>query len=549
MEKSLIGKGCITLMSGFIKEKKNSLQALVDDSPKDDKNKVNKIHSNQKPDFFRERVRNWMKDNWLVLVIWILALALRIISAILSKGYVHPDEHYQSIEIVYNEIFGIGVIPWEFIEGARSWFYPGIVYLIFKVMIAFGASSLGSILIGVRLFSGILSMISVIVAYYFGKLLFGKEAGLFATFFIAIWYDFVFWAARTMTDGLAMNFVFLAVYLLYKAVNATKIDNTETKKQKRRTFGNLIFAGLSIGVAFMFKFSTAIIAIPLLIYLILKKKWFGAFTFCLAILFMIIIQGVIDLVTWGTFLHSPIVFFQYNIISSSSSIHGTYPFYAYLGIFAYAYSFFAVMYLLYLTIGANKNEKTFFLIAISLFFVLILSFIAHKEYRFILPVLPLLVLIAANGMNKYPKFLKKKNLRKSIHVFTALFIIFSSVSIGFFDISFRPNYNYCQAFDYIKNNEEITTIVIVEDIVLYTPGYSYLGPGRQIEEIKWFELYVVYSQFQNASICFVMTEEIYESEPWIDLMFQSNNISLVFSSVGIIRYKEVNLCVYQKISN
>ncbi|MHA1463195.1 MAG: hypothetical protein ACTSQ0_09030, partial [Candidatus Heimdallarchaeota archaeon] len=188
-------------MSGFIKEKKNSLQAQVEDSPKDNKNIVNKIHSNQKSDFFSERVRNWMKDNWLVLVIWTLALVLRIISAILSKGYVHPDEHYQSIEVVYNEIFGIGVIPWEFIEGARSWFYPGIVYLIFKVMIAFGASSIESILIGVRLFSGILSMISVIVAYYFGKLLFGKEAGLFATFFIAIWYDFVFWATRTMTDG------------------------------------------------------------------------------------------------------------------------------------------------------------------------------------------------------------------------------------------------------------------------------------------------------------------------------------------------------------
>ncbi|MHA1463392.1 MAG: glycosyltransferase family 39 protein, partial [Candidatus Heimdallarchaeota archaeon] len=341
-------------------------------------------------------------------------------------------------------------------------------------------------------------------------------------------------------------FVFLATYLIYKAVNATKIGNTETKK---RTAGNLILAGLSIGVAFMFKFSTIIIAIPLLIYLILKRKWFGVFTFCLSILFMIIIQGVIDLVTWGTFLHSPIVFFQYNIISNSSSIHGTSPFYAYLGIFAYAYSFFAIMYLLYLTIGANKNEKTFFLIATSLFFILIFSFIGHKEYRFILPVLPLFVLIAANGMNKYPKFLKKKNLRKSIHVFTASLIIFSSVSISFFDISFRPNYNYCQTFDYIKNNEEITTIVIVEDIVLYTPGYSYLGPGRQIEEIKWFELNVVYSQFQNDSICFVMTEEIYESEPWIDLMFQSNNISLVFSSVGIIRYKEVNLCVYQKISN
>lgn len=536
-------------MLRFTEEKNISLQTHIEDSPINEKNIVNKIQSNQNSRFIREKVRNWVKDNWLILFIWTLALALRIISAILSKGYIHADEHYQSIEVVYNEIFGIGIIPWEFTEGVRSWFYPGIVYLIFKVMIAFGATSIESILISVRLFSGILSMISVIVAYYFGKLLFSKEAGLFATFFIAIWYDFIFWATRTMTDGLAMNFVFLATYLIYKAVNATKNNNTETKKQKRQSVGNYIFAGLSIGVTFMFKFPTAIIAIPLLIYLVLKKKWAGVFTFSLSILFMVIIQGLLDLFTWGTFLYSPVVFLQYNIISNSSVIHGTSPFYAYLGLFAYTYSFFAVMYLLYLVIGANKNEKTFFLIATSLFFVLIFSFIGHKEYRFILPILPLLVLLAANGMNEYPQFIKKKNLRKSAHVFTVLFIIFSSVSIGFFDASFRPSYNYCQAFDFIKNHEEISTIFIVEDIAFNTPGYAYLGLGSHIEEIRWFEINNAYSQFQNSSICFIMTEKVFENKPWIKSVFQDNNISCVFSSIGIIRYKEANLCVFQKIND
>ncbi len=539
-------EGGLTLMPWFTKEKKISLEVLLEDPPTDEKSRVNNIHTSQNSKLIREKIRSWIKDNRLVLFIWILALALRIISAILSKGYIHPDEHYQSIEVVFNKIYGFGFVPWEFTEGARSWFYPGIVYIIFKVMIFFGASSIDSILIGVRLFSGLLSMISVIVAYYFGKLIFNKEAGLFATFFIAVWYDFIFWATRTMTDGLAMNFVFLATYLIYKGANTIINDTSDTKKQKRQSVGCFIFAGMSIGVAFMFKFPAAIIALPLLIYLVIKKKWIGMFVFCFSILFIVIIQGLIDLFTWGTFLHSAIVFFNYNITSGSSSLHGTAPIYAYLGLFAYTYSFFALMYLLYLVIGTNKNKKAFFLIVISLFFVLVFSVIEHKEYRFILPILPLFVLIAANGMNRYPQFIKKKNLRKSVHVFTTLFIIFSSASIGFFDASFRPNYNYCQTFDYVKNHEEITTVILIRENIFNTPGYAYLGSELHIDIISWSKIDKVYSEFKNSSICFIMTEEIFDNRPWIGLTFQKNNISCVFSSIGIMKHKEAKLCIYQK---
>ena len=162
-----------------------------------------------------KKFKEFLRRNWIIILIWFVALVIRILAAVFSKGYIHPDEHYQSIEVAYKEVFGFGKIPWEFIDGARSWVYPYIVIVIFKIMIFFGASNIETILIGVRLFSGLMSMITVIVAYFFGKKLYSKFIGIIASGFVAIWFDFVFWSTRTMTDSIAMNFFFLAAYLVY----------------------------------------------------------------------------------------------------------------------------------------------------------------------------------------------------------------------------------------------------------------------------------------------------------------------------------------------
>src|SRR5262250_3404042 len=44
-----------------------------------------------------------------------------------DDGIYWPDEIYQSLEPAHRLVFGYGLIPWEFVQGARSWALPGLV--------------------------------------------------------------------------------------------------------------------------------------------------------------------------------------------------------------------------------------------------------------------------------------------------------------------------------------------------------------------------------------------------------------------------------------
>ncbi|NHJ05862.1 MAG: hypothetical protein EAX90_13630 [Candidatus Heimdallarchaeota archaeon] len=488
-----------------------------------------------------------LKENWLVLFIWLLALILRLLSAIFSKGFIHPDEIFQSIEVIYKSIFGIGYIPWEFVDGARSWVYPWLVYIIFKIMIFFGATDIEVILIGVRLFSGLISMITVVTAYYFGKELYGKKAGIFATFFVAIWYDFIFWSTRTMTDGIAVNFLFLAIYFVFRIKKSQTWKNKlkESDTQKEILFSSL--CGFFIGIAYIFKFPLIIFSIPIIIWLIFYKRWRGIVCFLFSLISVFLLHGLIDYYTWGTFLQSTIEFLKYNIILGKNAQHGAYPFFSYIAFFAYYYSIFSILFLLFIGLGIKKNWKTIFLICSSMFFIIIFSFIAHKEYRFILPIMPLLSLIAANGMTNYPKFIKMKKYQNFVYGFIVLIICLCSTLIGLFDMTFRPNYHYCQAVKFAGAQADVEAVIVIGEYEFNSPGYSYLQKDINFDFIKWrYTHYTADYVYPGKVLYLIVLDETLEKHPSIYDDLALINATLIQEFIGIRNYLESSVYLYKR---
>ncbi len=47
--------------------------------------------------------------------------------AVLWPGIHYPDEVMQSLEQAHRLVFGSGLVPWEFRDGARSWLLPGML--------------------------------------------------------------------------------------------------------------------------------------------------------------------------------------------------------------------------------------------------------------------------------------------------------------------------------------------------------------------------------------------------------------------------------------
>src|SRR5580698_3158631 len=73
------------------------------------------------------------------LVLLPIAAAPRIWTMISDQGVFWPDEIYQSIEQAHRLVFGYGMVPWEFRDGARSWVFPGLLAGAIKFATWFGA--------------------------------------------------------------------------------------------------------------------------------------------------------------------------------------------------------------------------------------------------------------------------------------------------------------------------------------------------------------------------------------------------------------------------
>src|SRR5215813_1750762 len=83
-----------------------------------------------------------------------------------------PDEIFQTLEQGHRLAFGYGIIPWEFREGVRSWFLPGILGAVMRVGAFLGGRTQGYWLT-TELFLALASVVPVAVA-----MVWAKRAGL-----------------------------------------------------------------------------------------------------------------------------------------------------------------------------------------------------------------------------------------------------------------------------------------------------------------------------------------------------------------------------------
>ena len=446
--------------------------------------------------------------NFLPLtIIIIISIIIRLFAAQESLGFIHPDEVFQSIEMVHFKIYGLfgdgATIPWEYntdfeYGGARSWFFVFLLLGLYRIMMFIGIQDPIVLIYGIRVFLSLFSIITVIVAYLFGKEAFNKIVGLISAFICGTWWFFPFWASRTMTDSISSDLLFLSVYLVYRSF---KVSNY------RKRLLSATFAGFFVGLAFMIRFPTALMAIPLSIMLIYvaiseiisekkktrKKITFAKFAkpflpfglFCLSAFAMVAAQGLLDLYTWGSFLHSPINFFVYNIIEGYSAHHGVAPWYHYLSGLFYDFGYYFIMiFLLFFILGIVFGEKAktkSYMLIICFYWIILFSLLAHKEFRFIMTLLPIAIILVSNGIYKFAKLFQVKSHQYTILSFIMIIFSLSSLYLATVEKAWMWKFNsgICNAMHFVGQQDDAELLIVFE-MVWYTGGYVYLDKNISI---------------------------------------------------------------------
>ena len=310
--------------------------------------------------------------------IFIGAFALRMAVPMLWPGIHYPDEIMQSLEQAHRLVFGNGLVPWEFRDGARSWLLPALLAAPMWLGDAL-APETGAYRLLAQALVAALSASTVVIGLLWARK-HGIRHAVLAAVVLCTWFEHVYFGARALGEVVASAFLFAGVYLC--------------AAREPRCARHDFLAGVCLAGAFVFRFHLA----PALALAAVwrcraefRARWVpmlvGATIPLLAL-------GIADGLAWSEPFGSIVNNFRANILQGRSHVYGT------SGTGWYVLQLFerwryALPAIVPLALWGARREPLPLLVAVTV--VLAHSAVAHKEYRFIYPALLLIVFCASQG--------------------------------------------------------------------------------------------------------------------------------------------------------
>ncbi len=263
-----------------------------------------------------------------------------------------------------------------------------------------------------------------------GKLTVGKNAtrvGFFILFFARVYNELII---RTFSNSIETIFQTIAFYYFLQVSN--KFDR------------NLAILTLMLTVSFMIRNTSPIGWPPLILIKIIKDR--SLIPFLIALITVFIPAAFLCIVVDSYFYNEfPVItslnFMRVNLQEGLSKYYGSFPFHFYvisvIPLF-FTVAFPAVIYGFYRYLKDDRGRIPYVAI-LSLFYLLIFSLIAHKEVRFMLPIIPFCGLMAGYSIEKWHKFnIGNSRTIKSLRYLAYLYI-FVEVVMGlvFLNLHFR----------------------------------------------------------------------------------------------------------------
>lgn len=312
-----------------------------------------------------------------LLVGSLLFVLLRLPLALRDHGLFWPDEIHQTLEQAHRLVFGYGLIPWEFRDGARSWLIPGALAGIWKVAVAFGVSQAESLVVVAKLAVVGLGLLGQRAGIRLANRLGGEAAAWLAGAWLASFPGLLVWGARVMSESITAPLVLMATWMLW---------SPSEKKRDR-------LAGALLALATLLRFQNGLLAAALWLGLLWKERararpvLEGAVPMTLAGL-------ALDWATWGSPIHTIKTYVVFNLVEGKGAQWGTSPFQWYATTFVSGIGLPGAL-LVAALLGALWLAKTRWMVLLGIPFVLLHCWVAHKEFRFLIPLWPLLLVAAS----------------------------------------------------------------------------------------------------------------------------------------------------------
>lgn len=337
---------------------------------------------------------------WLWLGLCAAVLAPRAYLAVANQGMVWADEVYQTLEQGHRLAFGYGMVPWEFKAGARSWLLPGVIGGGMKALAVLGVKSGLGLAVAAKLGFALLSTLALCFMLRLAYAAAGATAVMVLGLAVAAFPASLLYGSRAMSEVACAPFLAWGVWLLWPwglgpvGRKAWRAGRRPARPWWRDARG-LLAAGALFGLASVLRYQ-ALLLLPVVLGLVAWRRTLGAALLVgLGAGVVMGLGGLLDWATWGKPFASLVAYLRFNLVENGASQWGTArrDFYlrTLLGTTGPGWWVLA----LGLVVGLRR---TWPVASLAAAFIGAHTAIAHKELRFVYPVLPLVLLCSAVGL-------------------------------------------------------------------------------------------------------------------------------------------------------
>ena len=311
-------------------------------------------------------------------IVAIVAVLLRLAVAWWSVRITYPDELFQYLEQAHRLVYGYGIVPWEFRLAARNWLLPGTLGVLLEVLRAIG---LDRPTIYIPLLKSLFALISVSLvyaSYSIGRNLFCERTARLAAVVAAIWYELLYVTSVATPEVLSAYAIVGALALVTGHASARRA----------------VLVGLLLGASIALRVQYVVPATALWFLVVIKWQRRCALNAALAGAIVIGFAGLLDAWSWGTAFISYYNNLNFNLLLDKEDAFGRSPLLAY---FYWLVTASAGLFLVAAGYGAIRWKRCWPILLLLACVLVPHSLIPHKEYRFVILAVPLLLRNATSG--------------------------------------------------------------------------------------------------------------------------------------------------------
>ncbi|TGK00933.1 hypothetical protein EHO59_13520 [Leptospira semungkisensis] len=413
------------------------------------------------------------------LILLCLGIAVRIATSIFNSGYLALDDYYILFFSVPAQSESLGLVDnVQAVPEIRSLIPDAIIRAFARTAYLVGFDDPLNQIQFVFACLGILSSITIWIGYRYLKYLHSETneepknysiwIPLVGTFLLSLHFLMPFVSTRSLIESMSAPFILGSVFC------ASVYWRSGDYKQ-------LGWSLALLSIASLFRFQAGICAIALFSLVAYKsiheKKLKDVYIFAVYSITLVLLTGIPDLIFRDSFHSSLRSYISYNMHHSAE--YGTSPWYAYIPTILGA-SLFPFL------IGKYEGfpwktayTKLIPALIFCAFFLIVHSLIPHKEERFLLPILPLMLIVLAPLCAYWWGKEKKRISTRRFLFFLVNFLLLGLLSF------FTIQNNTIELVRYLNSHTEIKELYVYKDSIPHLPvSYAFRAPLEKYELVE-----------------------------------------------------------------